>query len=93
MAEYKPLPRQAQELCRAVGAPPRLIAHLILVHDCACRLMTEIRKQFPNLQMDEEAILFGAATHDMARQSMEKNFLRRDESIEPKEETFSKRSE
>ena len=67
MPEYKPLPRQAQELCREVGAPPRLVAHLILVHDCAYGIVTEMKKQFPDLQLDEDAILFGAATHDVGK--------------------------
>jgi HD domain len=67
MPEYKPLPSEVQELCRAVGAPPRLVAHLVLVHDCACRIMIQINKIFPEVQIEEERVLFGAATHDIGK--------------------------
>jgi len=54
-------------LCRAVDAPPRLIAHLTLVHDVADRLISSLHNAFPNLEMDTDSILFGAATHDIGK--------------------------
>jgi len=64
---YAPLPDKAIELCRVTGAPPRLVAHLTLVHDAARRLVNGVHAAFPDLKFDEEAIYFGAATHDLGK--------------------------
>jgi putative nucleotidyltransferase with HDIG domain len=64
---YAPLPDKALELCRMTGAPPRLVAHLTLVHDAARRLVNGVHAVFPALKFDEEAIYFGAATHDLGK--------------------------
>ena len=64
---YRPLPAEAARLCEQTGAPPRLVAHLILVHDVACSLVEKLTTAFPDLHMDREAILFGAATHDLGK--------------------------
>src|SRR5208283_544475 len=64
---YSPLLPDAGELLRRIGAPPRLVAHLILVHDVARKLLSELRAAFPQLQADDSAILFGAATHDIGK--------------------------
>ncbi len=64
-APYAPLPPSAQRSCGAVNMPSRLAAHLVLVHDVAFRLVKALRGAFPELQFDEESILFGAATHDL----------------------------
>jgi putative nucleotidyltransferase with HDIG domain len=64
---YRPLPAEAVRLCEALSAPPRLVAHLILVHDFASRLMERLGEAFPGLTFDREAVLFGAATHDLGK--------------------------
>ncbi len=64
---YKPLPHQAVDLCERTGAPPRLLAHLILVHDFAVTLVEKIAQAFPNVHLDRDSVLFGAATHDLGK--------------------------
>lgn len=64
---YRPLPEDAAKICEALHVPPRLVAHLILVHDVACRLIADLRQAFPALQLDTDSILFGAATHDIGK--------------------------
>jgi hypothetical protein len=66
-SKFKPLPDEAMKILLKVSAPPRLIAHLILVHDVACKLVQRIRDAFPNLDFDSDEILFGAATHDVGK--------------------------
>lgn len=64
---YKPLPDDALKICQVVNAPPRLIAHLTLVHDVACKLVTYIQNAFPDIELDKGSVFFGAATHDMGK--------------------------
>jgi hypothetical protein len=64
---YKPLPLEAAALCETTSAPPRLVAHLTLVHDVASTLIDRLAISFPELRMDKETILFGAATHDLGK--------------------------
>ena len=63
----RPLPPAALAVCDALGAPPRLVAHLRLVHDCAAELVEAIHQEFPRLRFDPDAVLFGAATHDIGK--------------------------
>ncbi|WP_436969468.1 HD domain-containing protein [Actinacidiphila glaucinigra] len=63
----RPLPPEVERLLRDVGAPPRLAAHLRLVHDVACELVEWVRQYSPDLVVDREAVLFGAATHDIGK--------------------------
>jgi putative nucleotidyltransferase with HDIG domain len=62
-----PLPKQVEEICSAVGAPLCLIAHLILVHDTAVKLVNQLKIWLPDLRFDTDAVLFGAATHDIGK--------------------------
>ena len=64
---YRKLPEEAIALLRRVSAPPRLIAHLILVHDVAAALIEQIDQAFPGLTFDRDAVLFGAAVHDIGK--------------------------
>lgn len=64
---YIPLPSEVQEICRDVKAPPRLVAHLILVHDVAVKLAVEISTRWPEVKFNKKEISFGAATHDMGK--------------------------
>ncbi|MFD5467603.1 HD domain-containing protein [Kitasatospora sp. NPDC127059] len=60
-----PLPAGPAELLRAVEAPPRLVAHLALVHQVAERIAGFCAAE--GLVLDQEAVRFGAATHDIGK--------------------------
>ncbi|MFI1093837.1 nitroreductase family deazaflavin-dependent oxidoreductase [Streptomyces sp. NPDC020917] len=62
-----PLPDRAAELVSALSCPPRLAAHLRAVHDAAHRLVGRLEEHCPGLDFDREAVLFGAATHDVGK--------------------------
>ena len=61
------LPEAPRRLCDTLRAPPRLVAHLTLVHDVALELTAALDEHFPGLNFDREAVLFGAATHDLGK--------------------------
>lgn len=63
----RPLPATAAELLRALDAPPRLGAHLRVVHDVAWTLTDLLGRRRPDLAFDTTAVLFGAATHDIGK--------------------------
>ncbi|WP_409994679.1 HD domain-containing protein [Blastopirellula marina] len=65
--EPRPLPDEVQRLCTELDAPPRLVAHLILVHDVSVDLVEGLRQKFPDLEFDHEAVCFGAASHDFSK--------------------------
>jgi hypothetical protein len=50
-----------------VNAPPRLVAHLTLVHNVAGQIADTIDKTWPDLQFDQRAVCIGAATHDIGK--------------------------
>ncbi|MGA9670390.1 MAG: HD domain-containing protein, partial [Terracidiphilus sp.] len=52
------------------------MAHLILVHDAAATLVEKIAQAFPNLQLDRDLILFGAATHDLGKTTVREELSR-----------------
>ncbi|MFE7773508.1 phosphohydrolase [Streptomyces sp. NPDC057445] len=55
------------DLLAGLGAPPRLAAHLRAVHDVAHQLVAWAADSCPGLVVDREAVLVGAATHDMGK--------------------------
>ncbi|WUC55373.1 HD domain-containing protein [Streptomyces sp. NBC_00554] len=63
----RPLPDRVAELLRKLDAPPRLAAHLRAVHDVAHRLVDWLEEWQPALRFDRDAVLFGAATHDVGK--------------------------
>ncbi|WP_204041885.1 HD domain-containing protein [Acrocarpospora phusangensis] len=63
----RPLPHRAEELLRELDAPPRLAAHLRAVHDTALDLVSWLAEHHPEVAVDTEAVLFGAATHDIGK--------------------------
>ncbi|MFJ9547192.1 HD domain-containing protein [Streptomyces erythrochromogenes] len=63
----RPLPPAVSALLRTLAAPPRLAAHLRLVHDVAHDLADWLAAHCPALEFDREAALFGAATHDIGK--------------------------
>lgn len=63
----RPLPDAAQALINRLSAPPRLVAHLLLVHDTAVRLVTLIQAAWPDIILDTDTIVLGAALHDIGK--------------------------
>ena len=61
------LPPAVSALLEREGASPRLVAHLTLVHDVSFRLLRRLRKSWPQLVVDVDAVAFGAATHDIGK--------------------------
>ncbi|QKW40460.1 HD domain-containing protein [Actinomadura sp. NAK00032] len=61
------MPDEAARLLTAVNAPPRLAAHLRAVHDVAADLVAWVRERHPAAAVDAEAVLFGAAVHDIGK--------------------------
>lgn len=62
-----PLPVAASKLLGNLNVPTQLKAHLEIVHDTAKTLIQKVGKSFPSLVFDQEAVLFGAATHDIGK--------------------------
>ena len=67
MDDLRPLPPVVVELLRGLDASPRLLAHLVLVHDVAARLLEALAATWPHLPVDAGAVLLGAATHDIGK--------------------------
>ncbi|WNG50157.1 HDIG domain-containing protein [Archangium minus] len=63
----RPLPESASRILDELRAPPRLVAHLTLVHDVALGLISALRKRWPRLSVDAEAVALGAALHDIGK--------------------------
>lgn len=61
------LPAQVEGLLRDLAAPPRLGAHLRAVHEVAWELVDWVEIRYRGLWFDREAVLFGAATHDIGK--------------------------
>jgi len=61
------LPLEAKRLLETLNAPPRLIAHLALVHEAAFEILDALQARCLVLKIDRDAVLFGAATHDAGK--------------------------
>ncbi|UGT62573.1 HD domain-containing protein [Nocardia asteroides] len=61
------LPEHVAVLLTSLDAPPRLGAHLRAVHDVARQLADWMTDHHPAVRFDREAVLFGAATHDIGK--------------------------
>lgn len=64
---FHDLPPKALEILAKYSAPPRLVAHLTVVHDVAVALVAQLHTRWPLLVYDRERVLFGAATHDIGK--------------------------
>ena len=64
---FRDLPSEAKRLLETLNAPPRLVVHLALVHDAAAEILDALQCRWPDLKTDEDAVLFGAATHDIGK--------------------------
>jgi hypothetical protein len=62
-----PLPDRVVELLSELSSPARLAAHLRAVHDVAHQLVDWVELRCPAVRFDREAVLFGAATHDVGK--------------------------
>jgi HD superfamily phosphodiesterase len=63
----RPLPARVCALLETLAAPPRLAAHLRAVYDTAWELSLALDRRYPSLSYDRDAVLFGAATHDIGK--------------------------
>lgn len=61
------LPDEVTGLLLMLNPPPRLAAHLRAVHDVAVQLTAWLSVQYPALVNDRQAVLFGAASHDIGK--------------------------
>lgn len=61
------LPGQVHELLIETDPPPRLVAHLALVHDVACQLIDGLNRTLETPPFDADIVRFGAATHDIGK--------------------------
>ncbi len=61
------LPDRVSDLLAELGSPPRLGAHLRAVHDVAHQIADWVELHRPAVVFDREAVLFGAATHDVGK--------------------------
>lgn len=61
------LPLEIQNLLEQLQAPTQLVKHLTLVHHTAFLLLNELKQVFPDHQIQESLVLFGAATHDIGK--------------------------
>jgi hypothetical protein len=63
----QPLPPRAAAVLSGFDTPLRLVAHLRAVHEVAAQLVAWVERECPGLVFDREAVLFGAATHDIGK--------------------------
>lgn len=61
------LPDDARRLLAMLNAPPRLVAHLTLVHEAASEILEALQARWPSFSFDRDAVLFGAAVHDIGK--------------------------
>jgi hypothetical protein len=64
---FHKLPPEVLDILTKYAAPPRLVAHLTIVHDVAIRLIKHVDASWPMLEYDRELVLIGAATHDVGK--------------------------
>ncbi len=65
--QFHDLPAEAAAILTKNAAPPRLVAHLTIVHDVAVMLNEQFSAYWPLLKYDRERMLIGAATHDAGK--------------------------
>ena len=61
------LPETVTLFLSSYNLPPRLVAHLILVHDVAAQIVDFMTINWPSMKMDTEPILIGAGWHDIGK--------------------------
>lgn len=61
------LPPEVLDILAKYAVPPRLVAHLTVVHDVAITLIKQLDASWPILEYDRKRVLIGAATHDVGK--------------------------
>ena len=69
------LPEDVVQVLQRIDVPPYLLAHLIVVHDVARRLVVAVGRHWPALSVDAGAVYFGAATHDIGKVRHEEELM------------------
>jgi hypothetical protein len=64
---FRNLPPEALAVLAHYAAPPRLVAHLTVVHDVAVMLCEQLSTRWPHLDYDRVAVTRGAAIHDIGK--------------------------
>ncbi|GCE28708.1 hypothetical protein KDA_41920 [Dictyobacter alpinus] len=64
---FDELPSEVLPVLEKYAAPPRLVAHLTVVHHVAAMLIQQVSVYWPELVYDRDLVLFGAATHDIGK--------------------------
>jgi hypothetical protein len=64
---FHELPPEVLDMLAKYAAPPRLVAHLTVVHDVAVMLIRHLDASWPRLEYDKKRVLIGAATHDVGK--------------------------
>ncbi len=65
--ELLDLPKEVVELLEILNSPVRLKRHLSIVHITAFDILTQLKVEWPFLKINQELVLFGAATHDIGK--------------------------
>jgi len=65
--ELLDLPTELSALLKILNSPVRLKRHLCIVHTTAFEILTLLKVEWPKLEINQELILFGAATHDIGK--------------------------
>lgn len=60
-------PKSAADVLARLGAPPRLVGHLVLVHTVALELCETLTARWPMLPFDVRVVELGAALHDVGK--------------------------
>lgn len=67
IVQPRELPDDARQILVTLKTPSRLVAHLALVHDAAAQILDALQRHWPDFKVDRDAVLFGAATHDIGK--------------------------
>lgn len=65
--KFQQLSPEILNILTTLNAPPRLIAHLEVVHDTALLLIYNLAETWPDLEFDTQSVLIGAAIHDIGK--------------------------
>ena len=61
------LPHRVIKLLKELNCPNRLERHLQIVYSTASELLYQVKQEWPSIDLNEDLILFGAATHDIGK--------------------------
>ena len=65
--QIKELPPEITQLLGAHNAPTRLRKHLQIVYSTAAEMLELLHREWPELQINEKLVLWGAALHDIGK--------------------------